>query len=79
MTTEKFLGCVGMAFGALVLGLCGLCTVKFVGPPFWGMIKGSQVAGGMLVESLVFAAVFDAIPIVVGIAILRAGWRKYHE
>jgi hypothetical protein len=68
-----------MALGALVVGLCGLCTAKFLGPSLWGVIKGGggNASGFMVV--LVIALAIDAIPVAIGILIFRAGLRIYRK
>ena len=74
---QKFLGCVAMAFGALIISLCGLCTARFWGPALWNLTNGGRVDGGAVALAVIITAVIDLIPVTLGILIFRGGLRIY--
>ena len=74
-TAGRFFGALLIAGGALIAGLCGLCTLVFVGI---GVSGGGEQESGLVVLALILGGVptvFGGLLIWGGVALIR-GARK---
>jgi hypothetical protein len=72
---QAFFGSALMAVGALMGGLCGLCTAVFVIGGIFGGGGGGEFGGG---EMVVMALVIGGLPTLIGVGLFfggRALWR----
>jgi predicted benzoate:H+ symporter BenE len=73
---EMFLAAAQMAAGALIFGLCGACTLRFLGTSLVTMVLDPSLAVGAL-TGLAMVAVVGGLPTAIGFLIMRGGYRWY--
>ncbi|HEY5288962.1 MAG TPA: hypothetical protein VIJ59_02895 [Caulobacteraceae bacterium] len=71
---SKFFAVVLMAIGAMIFGLCGLCTFNVFNVPEF--VSGYYPG---LTLGIFFAALFGGIPMAIGAVIFVVGFRRYRR
>ena len=73
----KLFGALLMAVGGLVVLLCGLCSLGFLGMTLASTIQSPSTAAGMLAIVIGAAAVFGGVPGLCGLAVFIWGRNLY--
>ena len=74
--TARFIGAALIAVGAMVFGLCGVCTLSFVGTGLYAMIRYPAGAGGSI-ALVPIVAIVGGGPTLLGFLIMRSGRRRF--
>ena len=72
MTAREFFGYALMAVGALIAGLCGLCTLTYFVMGAASLGKGGE-EGGYAPIMMIASVVVGFVPIMVGIGLFVGG------
>lgn len=72
--TERFFGAGLVAVGALVFGLCGLCTLGFAGA---SLITSFAYLSPSMLWNVVLSVMVGGLPTYGGFLLMRFGWRMY--
>lgn len=87
--TDRFFGGLLMAVGGLIAGLCGTCTVLFLGGGLLSFVSqlassatarghlGADLLGGVSLASVV--AMTGGAPTAVGVLLFREGRKRYDK
>ena len=71
----RFMGAFLMAVGFMMAGLCGTCTLAYDISTVRDVLRSPE--GGYLTVVVPFMLIFGVLPTVVGLVLLRAGYRRY--